>query len=512
MWFASSLWSNGVVADSDASESPWAHDVPAPQNSSLPDDPWAERRRADRRSSTFGPPTDPAGWRRPAAVGETDDSDTRSRTRHDADDAAAGRGGATGRLWLVSAGIVVLVAAVASWVLLAGPAGDGDSPDAAEARTSVMASTSSTRTGNDTRPSTTLRALTPVLPPAGSTLPDNETVIPTTAPLDVLVPDLEPAPIGAAPSWTEWNYPVPPALQRLAEPTELVALTTNGVLHRLEFPSGVVRSIDTGAAGRNASMYVSGDSLVLQQFDSLMLLRPGVPVREVDIGVSIGSVIPRGDTGTFLVAPNEWSGGPPPLWVVDETGTATSLAKADNPLADNADFPLQFLPTGELLVFDAGGTYVVPDTGTPQRLSPGLLFATGRRHVIVRECDATLQCEFVLIDLASGERRTTPLDVDDRFAFYSQGSVAPDGGTLLYADWTGSEPANFLVDLGTGAAVDVELLRSAAIDVGPLDYWATDSSGVFLRTGSSIAFLPRDGTAGAELDGLGTIVSLAVQR
>jgi len=411
-------------------------------------------------------------------------------------------------MWLLSAGIVVLAAAVASWVMLSS-SGGGDGPGAAQVGASTNASTSVTE--GDAVTSTTLSALTPVLPPAGSTLPDNETVVLATVPLDVLVPDLEPAPIGSAPVWTEWGYPVPPALRRLAEPTELVALTANGVLHRLEFPSGTVRSIDTGAAGRNASMYVSGDSLVLQKFDSLLLLRPGAPVREVDIGVSIGSVIPRGDTGTFLVAPNEWSDGPPPLWVVDESGNTTSLAKADNPLADHADFPLQFLPTGDLLVFDAGGTYVVPDTGTPRRLSPGLLFATGRRHVIVRECDATLQCEFVLIDLVSGERRTTPLDVDDRFAFYSQGSVAPDGGAMLYADWTGSEPANLLVDLTTGAVVDDELLRSAPIDVGPLDYWATDSSGVFLRTGSSIAFLTRDGSVGAELDGLGAIVSLAVR-
>jgi len=499
------------VADADASESPWAHDVPAPPNSSLPDDPWAERRRADRRSPASGGVVDPVG-RRPSALGGPGEPDAVAASDIDAASHAAARGGATGRVWVSAAGVIVLVAAIAALVTLSGSDGGDDGPGAAEAGTSTIVSTSSPTAGGDDRPTTSLRALTPVLPPAGSTLPDDETVVPTTVPLDVLVPDLEPVPIGSAPAWTEWTYPVPPALQGLAEPTELVALTTSGVLHRLEFPSGVVRSIDTGAAGRNASMYVSGDSLVLQKFDSLMLLRPGTPVREVDIGTSIGSVIPRGDTGTFLVAPNEWSGGPPPLWVVDETGNATSLAKADNPLADHADFPLQFLSTGELLVFDAGGTYVVPDADTPQRLSPGLLFAIGRRHVIVRECDATLQCEFVLIELDSGERRITPLDVDDRFAFYSQGSVAPDGRTMLYADWTGSQPANFLMDLGTGAVVDDELLRAAPIDFGPLDYWATDSSGVFLRTGSSIAFLPRDGSVGAELDGLGAIVSLAVQR
>lgn len=511
---AHGVWSNGAVTDPDASESPWADDVPAPPNSSLPEDPWADRYGAGPQPTATAGPAD----RRGRHEGQPLDSGIERATA--ADDAGGVTGEAPGwdgtrRTWPLVAGATVVAVAIGSLVVGRGGDDDGRTETAVDRTPASADEIVAPVVPGDDGTSTTVPVLTPVLTPGDTgepTLPDDETVVPTTVPLDALVPDLEPAPIGSPPVWTEWTYPVPPVLRQLAEATEVVALTTTGVLHRIEFPSGTVRSIDTGAAGRNAEMHVSGESLVLQEYDSLVLLRPDAPVREVAIGVGIGSVIPRGDTGEFLVAPNEWSGGPPPLWIVDATGEATSLATADNPLSTYADFPLQFLPTGELLVFDAGGTYVVPEAGTPERLSSGLLFATGRGHLIVRECDATLQCEYVVIDLATGDRRITPLDVVERFAFYSQGSVAPDGRTMLYADWSGARPVTLLMDLGSGEVVDDRLLRAAPLDFGPLDPWATDGSGVFLQTGSSVGFLTRDGREGVELDGLGAIASLAVMR
>lgn len=503
------------MADTDPSESPWAGDVPAPATSSLPEDPWADRRRPDPLP-TLHTGSAPGSGGRHVAGPATGPGRVSRQVRNGAEESRstdAERGGATRRNGLLAAGAAVIVAAVAAMAVLSGGDADGD-PTTAEpgSSTSTPAGTSDPERGEEAQSTTTLSALTPVLDdPDEFDLPDDDTLVPTTLPLDGLVPALETATMGAPPVWTEWEYPLPPVLQQLTEPTEVVVLTTSGQVHRIELPSGTVRSIDTGDLGRSGSMHVSGESLLLQQFDTLVLLRTGAPVLEVEIGVGIGSVVPRGDTGEFLVAPSEWSTGPPPLWLVDEAGEATSLAKADDPLATYADFPLQFLPDGELLVFDAGGTYAVPDAGTPQRVSPGLLFATGRRHVIVRECDATLQCEFVLIDLESGERRVAPLDVSDRFAFYSQGSVAPDGRTMLYADWNGSRPATLLMDLDTGAVVDDELLRAAPLEFGPLDAWAGDGSGVFLRAGSSIAFLSRDGSVGVELDGLGRIAALAVR-
>ena len=513
MGTAARLWSNDVVADTDASESPWADDVPAPPSSSLPDEPWADRGRAGPR-----PAADHADRRGPTGDAQAD-------TERPEGGRAAPAVNAARRARLLLAAVAVAAVAVGSMVLSGnGDGEDGDGEDgvgggAARGGTETLVDgqlsgpddTAVSAVREDGRATTTVPALTPVLAPDDRELPDDQTVVPTTVALDALVPDLQPVSIGTPPAWTEWTYPTPPALRQLTEPTELVALTADGVLHRLEFPSGRVSSIDTGAAGRSAAMYVSGESIALQKFDSLVLFRPDAPLREVEIGVGIGTVIPRGDTGEFLVAPNEWSGGPPPLWLVTPEGAATSLARADSPLGTYADFPVQFLSTGELLVVDAGGTYVVPDTGTPQRLSPGVLFATGRRHVIVRECDATLQCEFVMIDLVAGDRRSAALDVDDRFAFYSQGSVAPDGRTMLYADWNGARPASLLMDLDTGAVVDDELLRAAPLEFGALDYWSGDGSGVFLRTGSSIGFLTRDGSVGVELDGLGVIAALAVR-
>lgn len=509
------------MADED--ESPWSGDVPVPASSSLPSDPWAARPR-NRPAVGSGPGPDET--RAPAR--------SEQHARHTQPASSATRTARSGRTWLLvaAAATVATVGALAVLTTDDGSSDDavveGDAGERGVLEPTDTGSPATVRSGpatSEPASSTTLSALTPALTPDDGTtapLPDDETVVPTTTEPDAPVPDLQQVIVGSPPVWTEWTYPVPPALQQqITSPTDVVVITTEGIVHRVRFPSGAARSIDTAVSGRNAMLHVSGDSLLLQKFDSMLLLRPDAPVREVEIGagtgaetgVGIGPVIPRGDTGGFLVAPNEWSdGGRPPLWLVDADGEVRSLATADDPIATFADLPLQFLPDGRLLVVDAGGTYVVPDTGTPERLSPGLLYATGRRHVIVRECDATLVCEFVVVDLATGERTVSPLDVVERFALYSQGSVSPDGRTMLYTDWNGSRPATLLLDLDTGAVADDELLRSPPLDFGETDLWASDGSGVFLRDGSTIAFLSRDASVGVELDGLGVVASLAVQR
>lgn len=329
-----------------------------------------------------------------------------------------------------------------------------------------------------------------------------------------LVPALPAAPIGAAPTWTTWSYPVPMELAALTgEQTEIVALTDLGVLHRIELPSGRVRSISTGLSqpsAMNSTVHSSGSSVMLQQQRALVLLPAGAPAVPVEIDAGIGSLFPRGDTGEFLAMPDSWTGDRPPFWLVDSTGRATSLEKTDSVLAEYADFAPQFLPSGEIVVFDAGGTYVVADDRSVRRLSTGIVVANGRNHIVAKECDEQLRCEFVRIDHRSGERTPVVVDVDERQILFNTATVSPDGGSMLWIDYATGAPSRYLIDLESGTKTDV-----GQPDFGPsgptdLDNWASDGSGLYVRIDDSLGLVSRDGAVTIELPGLGNIVSITV--
>ena len=230
---------------------------------------------------------------------------------------------------------------------------------------------------------------------------------------------------------------------------------------------------------------------------------------DVDIGSGIGAVWPRGDSGEFLVGPSGWNGRRPPVWSVDRAGAASSMTTSEDPLALYADAFTQFLPNGDLLVFEAGGSYAV-DSGEARRLSPGMVAATGRNHVVARECDDALRCGYVRIDHTTGERLPLQLDLDVFAALFNGGSVSPDGLTMFYVDYDDAQPLPRLANLGSGATVDLSPANlDTEFQTGSSDPWSTDGSGVFVRAGSSLAFVTRDG-ATITLDGLGDVASVAV--
>ena len=407
------------------------------------------------------------------------------------------------RRWPTAVGIIAVALALVGVVAIIGDDDRQDGPGA-EAAPATELPTSTDR-GGFPGTITTIEEADAGPRPAEDPLPPSTTIEPET---ESLVPPLPAAPVGIAPTWIGWRYPVPPVLDSFETPTVVVALTDDGILHRVEFPSGSVRSIETGLSAGGAAVYSSDDVIAVQQFDSLAVFPPGEPVVDVDIGGGIGAVWSRGDTGEFIVRPSGWDRRRAPVWSIDRAGEATMTS--DGALAQYAEEGFtQFLPAGDLLVFEAGGTYAVAEGGA-RRLSPGIVAASGRNHIVARECDDALRCGYVRIDHVTGERQPLGADLDDLPAFFTGGSVSPDGRTVLYADYGGQQPVPRLVDLESGVTVDAgPPMLVPRFDTWSVDPWSSDGSGVFVRTGSSLAFVTRDG-ATIELEGLGDIAAVAV--
>ena len=121
-------------------------------------------------------------------------------------------------------------------------------------------------------------------------------------------------------------------------------------------------------------------------------------------------------------------------------------------LSEPARFPD---PTGGLLLEVAGSTYRVDGEGAT-KIVDGSVLALDDERVVARTCDGRLQCDYVVVDRATGESRPLPLDRAIRFEplFWPASDatiIAPDGHTMA-ATWIDRNraPALGLVDLDTG--------------------------------------------------------------
>lgn len=126
-----------------------------------------------------------------------------------------------------------------------------------------------------------------------------------------IVAELSVAEAGELPIWSEWTIAVPPSLAAIEVPTELVALTDNGALHRVEFPSGRVRSISLGTAGVDGQVVVTDDAIVVYSSRLLTVVRDDAPIDQIEI--ADGVIFVQGWPGTdrFVVTTAASSGDSP---------------------------------------------------------------------------------------------------------------------------------------------------------------------------------------------------------
>jgi hypothetical protein len=153
-----------------------------------------------------------------------------------------------------------------------------------------------------------------------------------------------------------------------------------------------------------------------------------------------GQALPGPDPGTV------WLNVDQTLRLIDLSGrpTGPTIAIPQNlyqPIPDG---------TGYALLTGTGGTYLAKPGGLT-RVTTGQLLAAGPTRWLVRECDATYQCQTLAVDRTTGTRQ--PVTMAPGRLYGSLGPISPDGtlAAVLEQDPTGARPDVHLIDLRTGA-------------------------------------------------------------
>ncbi|MET0661679.1 MAG: hypothetical protein ABWZ42_00970 [Ilumatobacteraceae bacterium] len=304
------------------------------------------------------------------------------------------------------------------------------------------------------------------------------------------VADRLPAP---PPEWVTTNVALSPRVAAIAAPTQLVALGRDGTLHVIDTSTGAMHSIDTGMSAGSMTLSLGATNVLLSSYDrsDLTLARVGEPPTSVDFDGGVARVIDGSGTDDFILVPNTWT--PRSSEVVRLGSDAQSVAVSTGPLAQYDPWQIQFLETtGQMIINDTGGVYLVDENGAATRISTGDLVFMGPNHFVLRECDGALACTYVRVDQATGQRDTVQLGALDQYRQWgdpSSWSLSPDGTGVSYFDWQngGPLPARRLVDLTTGTNVQVESADQYNVESA----WAADSSGIFVVADRTIVFYDR---------------------
>ena len=126
------------------------------------------------------------------------------------------------------------------------------------------------------------------------------------------------------------------------------------------------------------------------------------------------------------------------------------------PLVQFDPWQIQFIrTTGQMIVNDAGGVYLVDENGVATRTSTGDLLASGRTTTSCAKCDehAALACTSASTRRPASATSSTSAVLDQYrpWADLSSLSLSPDGTAVTYFDWQngGSTPVRRLIDLTT---------------------------------------------------------------
>ncbi len=320
-------------------------------------------------------------------------------------------------------------------------------------------------------------------------------------------PSIAPAVVGEVPVWTESSIDVPPPLDGLTLPTELVTLSPDRVLQRIELPSGRVRSLDLDGWGDNPKLAVSDDSIVVYDGRDVAVIRDDEVIRRFDVpdGVLFLEAWPA--TDSFVVTSAGSPSGTAERFVLStDDGSLTPL------ITDASDAMLfgaaTFMSTGELLVNGPGGVYSIGLEQQVRRVSGGDLLAVGRNHYVVDECDEMLQCAQFVVEAATGIRSPAMLDDLTRFGIVDPSTrIAPDGRSIVGTDSSRDTGYRQIIDVATGDRTDVG--RLAAISYP--DTWAADGSGLFVEDDGVVRFQVTDRAEVVTIDGVGIVDSLMVR-
>jgi hypothetical protein len=336
-------------------------------------------------------------------------------------------------------------------------------------------------------------------------LPPVSTGVATTTVADVA--GVAPAVVGEVPAWTESTVAVPPPLDGLTAPTEVVTVTDNLVLQRTDLPSGRVRSLDLAEWGANLRIALSDDSIAVYDSRYVAIIRGDEAIRlfEVPEGVLFLEAWPG--TNSFVVTSTGSPTGEAERFVMSADDGSMQPVTSD--VTDALLFGAgNFLSNGDLLVNRPGGIYAIGPDQQARRIDEGALLAVGRNHYAVERCDESLQCTQFVVEAATGA--TTPAVLDDLNGLGvvdPSTRIAPDGRSIVGTDPTRDTGYRLIIDTVTGSRTDIGRLAALYYP----DPWAADGSGLFTDAAGALRFQVRDTAEVVTIDGLGVIESLTVR-
>jgi hypothetical protein len=320
----------------------------------------------------------------------------------------------------------------------------------------------------------------PTTPPAIETLPENldEPATPTTIRPRTLSERLA--------ETTPPRFEVIAIADELADiaPTEIVALQSNEGIFEISLPSGRVRITDLGYFASQGTRVVVNDA------GTLLFPTPegGSQLIGVDRSIGgmdqpLGGVVTTSASNSFITWPTSLGSTENQLPQIitlrspEKTGDVSSglTVRTAEWLAGSNPQALA-TPGGDLVVKDTGGSYLLTEAGTT-RLTSGDVVATGRNHLLLRECDQQLECSLASFD-RNGFRTLWLTDLPDGANPQQVNGLSPSGDALLInADrFSADHPGELQVfELLDGA---ITQLRSSR-NFGGFAAWANDSSGVF---------------------------------
>lgn len=323
----------------------------------------------------------------------------------------------------------------------------------------------------------------PTTPPTVETLPENfdEPATPTTIRPRTLSERLA--------ETTPPRFKVISIADELTDiaPIEIVALQSNEGIFEISLPSGRVRITDLGYFASQGTQVVVNDA------GTLLFPTPEGGSQLIGVDRSIGGMSQRLGGVVTTTASNAFITWPVSLQSreneVPQIITLGSIEETEETHDVPAGLTVRSAewlagsspqavasPGGHLVVQDAGGSYLLTEDGTT-RITSGDVVATGRNHLLLRECDQQRKCALASLD-RNGLRTLWSADLPDGANPQQANGLSPSGDALLINGdrFSADHPGELQVfELLEGA---ITPLRSSR-NFGGFAAWANDSSGVF---------------------------------
>ncbi|MCB1302607.1 MAG: hypothetical protein KDB28_15505, partial [Tetrasphaera sp.] len=309
-----------------------------------------------------------------------------------------------------------------------------------------------------------------------------------------------------------------PGLDAHRVAADLVAVTSDGVFHRISLEDGRHRWIafGSGSSAGGGEVRAGATIAAINLWDTgrSVLIGPDGLV-DVDMSALASSFVAvRPGAEQFVFDSSGVDGNRPQVY--DAHGVEVDTASYSW-LDGSAVWELSFAPDGAVFVQDSGGGWVYAADGAVEQVTTGAVVSTSGSTVLARECDAERRCGHVLIDVTTGERRAVPLEAaiaavggaDPRDTFSTYAVPSPDGRSFLTLAERASGVSLWILTFeDDGTVSSVELGEPLYWGSG-IAMWLPDSSAIVMAASGHLAIIDRTTGEIADDVDLGATVQVA---